>query len=231
MLQRKQIRAGLAGLASLAAVGLVGSCGNPTEDDPTLCQADLIVCPCIKLLQGRDIAGLQFKADPSTGKVIEVNMGVARGVSGYPSPELAEKFVDCLKAIRPSIEIINYARLNTSPLGQVAHQWNRQSGLKITLRPKNDDENAIINNLQIGPTPGVKWRIIEEWCSDDNMGMCVECSDPNPDRDAVAVEIRLRSNAPVERERWSVGWPKSGNRRPWELIDSEGVRYLYSCNP
>ena len=208
---------------------LVSSCAD-LKDDKTLCEDDPVVCPCLKLIQSdRDIDFSLEVGD--TGTLSKVTFNQTRDRSGDPTPELADKFVECLVSARKQIEVINYARIDTAPLGQIANVWRRQTGFKINLRPRGDDEIPIINNLQIGPTSGIKWDIVERWCSDGVMGKCVECSELSPNRDTVAVEVRLREGAPLEQEFWSGGWSTEGELEPWQLLDEDGGRYLYSCRP
>ena len=201
------------------------------RDDDSLCKADPLVCPCMKLLQDDKSLSFTFETDPKTGGLTKFIFGGSKTRTGDPSPELADKFVDCLANARKPIEILNYARIPSAPLGQIAHHWARQNGLEITLRPRDDDEKHVVNNLQIGPLSGVKWQVLKRWCSDQKIAPCVECGNMSPDKDTVAVEIRLRESAEFHAERLSDGWPTTGDRRPWEYIDSKGVRYVYACGP
>ncbi|MDE2813640.1 MAG: hypothetical protein OXM01_11475 [Gemmatimonadota bacterium] len=217
-------------LAAMAMLGLLASCGGVLEDDDTLCKGDREVCPCLKLLQSNK--KIDFESEfGASGKLSKIVFEQSNERTNDPTPALADAFVECLVKVRKPIEVINYARIDTAPLGQIANVWKRQTGFKVHLRPQNEREKQILNNLQIGPSSGVKWDIVERWCRPNVMGKCVECSELNPDEDTVAVEVRLLEGAPVTREMWSDGWPIEGEREPWQLIDDKGVRYLYACRP
>ena len=208
---------------------LVSSCAS-LEDDDTLCKDDPAVCPCLKLLQSNK--QIDFTAEVgANGEISKITFNQSKDRSNDPTPELADKFVECLVKVRKPIEVINFARIDTAPVGQIANIWSRQTGFKINLRTRNDKETPVINNLQIGPTSGAKWDIVERWCGQDAMGMCVECSELSPDQDTVAVEVRLRKGAPLQREFWTKGWSTEGEREPWQLLDEDGSRYLYACRP
>lgn len=200
------------------------------QDDTDLCEADPVVCPCLRILQTNRTLGITLETGED-GLLRRVEFGGTVTREEDPSPELARVFVECIESVRPSVEFINFSRINTSPLGLVAHQWERATGMKITLRPRDEMQIEVLNNLQIGPDSGLRWHIMEDWCSGP-MSACVECSDPNPDPDTVAVEVRLRDGAPVERHFWSDDWQTNVEQRPaWELVDAEGRRYLYECSP
>ncbi|WP_220750615.1 MULTISPECIES: hypothetical protein [Jannaschia] len=195
--------------------------------DVSLCEADPTVCPCMRILPEDRQLGIKFSVD--NGKLTELEFGGSRAQGEAPSADLAEKFVQCIERVRKDAVVKNFSKLNTSPIGQIANQWLRNNGPQITLRPQNEEEIPIINNLQIGPTSGVRWKILEEWCSGE-MSDCVECSDTLAGEQTVAVEVRLRENAPVFREFWSDDWPiVDPKRKAWELVDNEGKRYLYAC--
>ena len=199
-------------------------------DDSSLCEADPEVCPCLKLIPEDKTVGLKFNINDS-GKLTGVDFGGSKGTSGSVTTEIAEKFVQCIERVRDGVEILNYSRLDTSPLGQVANQWSRAGGMKVTLRPREPSETGVLNNLQIGPTSGLRWQIIDSWCT-SAMADCVECSDTVEGEDTVAVEIRLKNEAPVKKEFWSGDWPVNTPTRPdWELVVDQGNRYLYSCRP
>ena len=216
-------------LAIVSICLLVSSCAS-LEDDDTLCKDDPAVCPCLKLLQSNK--QIDFTAEVgANGEISKITFNQSKDRSNDPPPELADKLVECLVKVRKPIEVINFARIDTAPLGQIANIWSRQTGFKINLRTRNDKETPVINNLQIGPTSGVKWDIVERWCGQDAMGMCVECGELSPDQDTVAVEVRLRKGAPLQREFWTKGWSTEGEREPWQLLDEDGSRYLYACRP
>lgn len=221
-LTRRQFSA----IVFLAAVIVVGICFFFTDDDVE-CKSNPDICPCSAIIQKDKRIGVKYVPHskyPVTGEVEFV-----AGQKGLLTSEIADKYVECLQEIRKPIKLVNYARLQTSPIGQVAHQWSRQKGFKIFLRQKNKNEVKDINNLQIGPISGLKWDIMNEWCAE--MEQCVVCSEQESNQETVAVEVRLRSRAPLERELWSSGWPKTGTRKPWEDIDGKGDRYLRSCVP
>lgn len=209
--------------------GVVGLYYLLFRDETDLCAADPVVCPCLKILPSDKSLDIKFKTSKK-GQLNEVEFSGSKNRDDDPSPELAEKFVQCLERVRPDVAVTNFSRLDTAPLGQVAHQWQRATGMKITLRPRDETERAILNNLQIGPISGLRWRIMGRWCADP-MAACVQCSEPTPDQDTVAVEVRLREGAPVERRFWSGNWPREGEQEAWELVDAEGRRYLYECVP
>ena len=230
MHSRKWWYSALRPLAAMAMLGLLASCGGVLKDDDTLCRGDREVCPCLLLLQSNKKVDFELEFG-AAGKLSKVVFEQSKNRANDPSPELADAFVDCLVKVRRRVEVVNYARIDTAPLGQIANVWKRQTGFKVHLRPQDEREKQILNNLQIGPISGVKWNIMERWCSPNIMGNCVECSELNPDEDTVAVEVRLLEGAPVIREIWGEEWAVGGEREPWQLVDDSGVRYLYACRP
>lgn len=224
---RSYVWIGGACVALLALLGVYRILWKPSTE---LCKADPQVCPCLKLLPDDREFGIKLETNNS-GKLSSVDFGGSSGTGEPVSADLAEKFVQCLERTREGIEVINFSRINTSPLGQLANQWNRGGGLKINLRPLSADEQETINNLQIGPESGIRWKIMENWCA-SAMRDCVECSSLSQGANAVAVEVRLKESAPLRKEFWSDGWPVGqDNRKKWELVDAKGNRYLYACRP
>lgn len=199
------------------------------DEEDAICEADPDICPCLKLLPSDDKFGISYEIGRSPQLLSKVVFSGDKNISSGLSPELAEKFVDCVVKLRDTVEFINYAHIVTSPIGQVADEWLGETGLKISLRPRDEREIAILNNLQIGPISGLKWHILEKWCSREVMGRCVTCSSLESGADAIAVEVKLRDNAPVSRDYWSDNWLTDRPRMPWDDIDENGIRYLYSC--
>ncbi|TNF18720.1 MAG: hypothetical protein EP318_17255 [Rhodobacteraceae bacterium] len=217
-------------IAALLILGALALYDKLFGDVTDLCKADPEVCPCLRLLPADKRVGLKFDLDES-GKLRSVDLGGSKTRDDDPSPELAEAFVQCIERLRSNVEIRNFSRLNTSPLGQVAHQWTSAGGLQINLRPDSPDQIPLLNNLQIGPDAGLRWQILEAWCTGP-MASCVDCGTAPADEDTVAVEIRLRSEGPLVREFWNDGWPPGGDHnQDWELVDDKGNRYLYACRP
>lgn len=232
------------GLGFLAVVAVAGFAYYLVFiDDTSLCEADPQVCPCLRIIPENKNFGITYETDDN-GRVSKVNFGGEKARDGDPSGALVETYVSCLKELRQDIELVNYTRIDTSPVGQVANQWTRQPGIRLNLRPADAEEAQVLNNLQIGPISGLKWQVVEQWCSQGMMGRCVSCSPSAPDRETVAVEVRLRSAAPLRRDFWSDGWPKNvavqdpedparmkplNQYKDWELVDETGKRYLYAC--
>ena len=212
----------------------------PTE----LCKTDPEVCPCLKLLPDDRQLKIEFEIDDSK-KLVSIDFGGSSGPNDHVSSDLAEEFVQCIKGTSNDIEVINFSRIVTSPLGQVAHQWGRSNGLKIILRPPSAEDQTVINNLQIGPDGGMRWRIMEKWCMSD-MKDCVRCDALDEGQNTVGIEVRLKEGAPLVKKFWSDGWPTDNVvrqkdnvvrqkdnvvRQKWELVDNDGNRYLYECRP
>ena len=219
--------------AAFIVVALGGLCATVIfcffDEDKFLCETDPAICPCLELLPSNKDFGVSYGINSSSSKLVDVKFSARKENSADLSEEIADTFVQCIKEVRDGVEIINFARIGTSPIGQVADEWLGETGLQIELRWRDNEKAKIINNLEIGPRSGQKWQILEEWCSDENMGRCVECSDLDSGAEAVAVKVKLREESEFRRVFWSDNWATDREHQLWDDIDEDGKRYLYEC--
>lgn len=216
--------AAIIGLVAVVAIGgVVATIAifriyTPTPEEVVACQ---------HLLPSNRQVGLG--ATTGTGGLLNFDLKALQESTGA-TPDQASAFLDCVGKLK-SIQVTNGVNFPLQPLGQVANQWMRDSNdLRLTLMPGIND--AILNNLRIGPAAGTKWAVTKDWCGPKIAGRCVECNPSAPDEKTAYVQITLRPDAPVERKQMAGKWPiapPGTSYEPWQLVDQAGNRFLYEC--
>lgn len=190
---------------------------------------DGLVDACVQALPGTE--GLTSAVELS-GDRWKFDVKAGRDRAGA-TPELLEKFTDCLRAAAEargtSIVIVNGVDIpKPLPIGQVADQWSDdKGGFYVDLRPSDQES---VQNLRIGPAAAPKPVVIAAWCQEN--ADCVSCDSRNVSNDRGTVVVALKDKAPMKKVLMSEGWPVPNAKatpRPWQLVDSDGRRYFYEC--
>jgi hypothetical protein len=185
---------------------------------------------CEKIVPGSTSVGLKLGRAKDGGLDVGFDGSVTKTEA---NSEALHAFLECLSIQNPqkSVNLIGGVDLpKLEPIGEVADHWKSDTDMTLSLMPGLD--NAVLNNLRIGPAAGTKADVIGAWCS--GTAACVKCSPSNPGAKTRNVEIELLPNAPVEKKLMPGKWPlppPGSALKPWQIVDQNGDRFFYRCTP
>jgi hypothetical protein len=183
---------------------------------------------CEKIVPGSTSVGLKLGRAKDGGTDVGFDGSVTKTEA---KGETLHAFLECLGKQNPQkqVNLIGGVDLpKLEPIGEVADHWKEDADLTVSLMPGAD--NAVLNNLRIGPAAGTKADVVGAWCS--GASACVKCTPSNPNGQTHNVEVELLPNAPVEKKLMPGKWPlppAGGMLKPWQLVDQNGDRSFYRC--
>jgi hypothetical protein len=179
---------------------------------------------CLALLPTEARTGVVVSSADAGSKVDITASTVSKGAQ---SALQSSGFLQCL-LIQKDVETVdrNQAAVGQlSTLGQVADQWQRDTG---AFRIVVATADPVLANFEFLPDQGHKADLMSRWCR-RNEG-CVTCEPDPRSEDATSVVVRLKARAAVASEPMpaDAAWRTSAAPPAYMLV-VDGVRYDYAC--